>query len=48
MLKNNLAAGYYITPEEAEKRVKKAGFNPKIRVQELSLEDWVKLLGEFG
>jgi len=48
MLKNNLAAGYYITPEEAEKRVKKAGFNPKIRAQELSLEDWVKLLGEFG
>jgi|GEM_PF-6757799 len=48
MLKNNLADGYYISQVEAEKRIKKAGFNPKIRVQELSLEDWVKLLGEFG
>lgn len=47
MLKNNLAAGFHITPEEAEKRVKRAGFNLKIRAQELSVEDWVKLLGEF-
>jgi len=47
MLKNNLAAGFHITPEEAEKKVKKAGFNPKIRAQELSVEDWAKLFGEF-
>ena len=47
MLKNNLAAGFHISPEEAEERVKKAGFNPKIRAQELSVEDWAKLFGEF-
>ena len=47
MLKNNLGAGFHITPEEAEKKIKKAGFNPKIRAQELSVENWVKLFGEF-
>ena len=47
MLKNNLGAGFHITPEEAEKKIKKAGFNPKIRAQELSVEDWAKLFGEF-
>ncbi len=47
MLKNNLAGGYHISQSEAEKRIKKAGFNPKIRAQELSVEDWIKLFGEF-
>jgi len=44
MLKNNLAAGYHMTSEEAEKRIKRAGFNPKIRAQELSVDNWIKLL----
>jgi len=48
MLKNNLASGYHIATEEAERRVIKAGFNPKIRAQELSVLDWKKLLGEFS
>ncbi|MDD5032312.1 MAG: 16S rRNA (adenine(1518)-N(6)/adenine(1519)-N(6))-dimethyltransferase RsmA [Patescibacteria group bacterium] len=47
MLKNNLAAGYHLAAEETEEKVKRAGFNPKIRAQELSLEDWIKLFGEF-
>ncbi|MDD5290526.1 MAG: 16S rRNA (adenine(1518)-N(6)/adenine(1519)-N(6))-dimethyltransferase RsmA [Patescibacteria group bacterium] len=47
MLKNNLGAGFHITSAEAEKKVKEAGFNPKIRAQELLVEDWVKLFGEF-
>jgi 16S rRNA A1518/A1519 N6-dimethyltransferase RsmA/KsgA/DIM1 with predicted DNA glycosylase/AP lyase activity len=47
MLKNNLAAGYHISQEEAEKKIKKCGFNAKIRAQELSVDDWVKLFGEF-
>jgi 16S rRNA (adenine1518-N6/adenine1519-N6)-dimethyltransferase len=47
MLKNNLAAGYHIPQEEAEERLKNNGFNPKIRAQELSVEDWLKLFGEF-
>lgn len=47
MLKNNLAAGYHIKQTEAEEKIVKAGFNPKIRAQELSVDDWKKLLGEF-
>ena len=48
MLKNNLANGYHITQEEAEKRLKNAGFSPKIGAQELSVEDWGVLLGIFS
>ena len=47
MLKNNLSGGYHISQTEAEEKIKKAGFNPKIRAQELSVIDWIKLLGEF-
>ncbi|MEA3464229.1 MAG: 16S rRNA (adenine(1518)-N(6)/adenine(1519)-N(6))-dimethyltransferase, partial [Patescibacteria group bacterium] len=47
MLKNNLANGYHISHKEAENRLKKADFNPKIRAQELSINDWVGLFGEF-
>ncbi len=47
MLKNNLSAGYQISQKEAENKIKKAGFNPKIRAQGLSLDDWVKIFGEF-
>ncbi|MDD5071420.1 MAG: 16S rRNA (adenine(1518)-N(6)/adenine(1519)-N(6))-dimethyltransferase RsmA [Patescibacteria group bacterium] len=47
MLKNNLAAGYHISQAEAEKKIKNTGFNPKTRAQELSVEDWIKLFGEF-
>lgn len=47
MLKNNLAGGYHITQKEAENIIKNAGFNPKIRAQELSVSDWKKLLGSF-
>jgi 16S rRNA A1518/A1519 N6-dimethyltransferase RsmA/KsgA/DIM1 with predicted DNA glycosylase/AP lyase activity len=44
MLKNNLANGCHLSPEEAEKWIKKAGFNEKIRAQELSVADWIRLL----
>ena len=47
MLKNNLSGGYRIDQKEAEEKIIKAGFNPKIRAQELSVEDWKKLLKEF-
>ena len=43
MLKNNLAAGFKINQAEAENKITKAGFNPKIRAQELSVDDWLKL-----
>lgn len=44
MLKNNLANGYHISHEKAEKWIKKAGFNEKARAQELSVADWIKIL----
>ena len=47
MLKNNLAGGYSITGQEASKKVKTAGLSEKIRAQELSVLDWVKLFGFF-
>jgi 16S rRNA (adenine1518-N6/adenine1519-N6)-dimethyltransferase len=43
MLKNNLAGGLHITPAEAEKILVKAGFNPKARAEDLSVDDWKKL-----
>jgi 16S rRNA (adenine1518-N6/adenine1519-N6)-dimethyltransferase len=47
MLKNNLAAGFKINQDEAENKIIHAGFNPKIRAQELSVVDWLKLCGKF-
>jgi 16S rRNA (adenine1518-N6/adenine1519-N6)-dimethyltransferase len=47
MLKNNLANGYRISQKDAGKKIKKCGFNVKIRAQELSVGDWIKLFGEF-
>ncbi len=47
MLKNNLAAGFKINQAEAENKIVKAGFNPKIRAQELSVEDWLRLARIF-
>jgi hypothetical protein len=48
MLKNNLANGYHISQEEAEKWLKKAGFDWKIRAQELSVDNWQKILETKG
>lgn len=47
MLKNNLASGYIISQKEAEYKLVKAGFDRKIRAQELSVDDWVKLFKKF-
>ncbi len=47
MLKNNLAAGFKINQNEAENKITAAGFNPKIRAQELSVSDWLKLFKYF-
>lgn len=48
MLKNNLAAGLMISQQEAENRIIKAGFHAKIRAQELSVDDWLKLFSVFN
>ncbi|MCK5509991.1 ribosomal RNA small subunit methyltransferase A [Candidatus Parcubacteria bacterium] len=47
MLKNNLANGYHINQKQAGEWLKKAGFNEKIRAQEMSVEDWAVLLRYF-
>ncbi len=47
MLKNNLAGGYRISTEEAGKRINSAGFSEKVRAQELSVNDWIKLFENF-
>jgi len=47
MLKNNLAAGFKISQNEAETRINLAGLSGKIRAQELSVEAWLKLFTYF-
>lgn len=47
MLKNNLAGGLHLKQEEVEKKIEKIGLDPKIRAQDLSMEDWMKLYKEF-
>ncbi|MBI2459322.1 MAG: ribosomal RNA small subunit methyltransferase A [Parcubacteria group bacterium] len=48
MLKNNLAAGLKISQETAKNKIISAGFNQKIRAQELSVDDWLKLFSVFN
>jgi len=48
MLKNNLAAGYHIPQQEAINLLESAGFAPKVRAQELGVEDWTRLLPYFA
>ncbi|PIV45864.1 hypothetical protein COS23_02245 [bacterium (Candidatus Moisslbacteria) CG02_land_8_20_14_3_00_36_53] len=42
-LLNNLEKGGVIKKEEGEKIFNQLGFSPKIRAQELSVEDWRKI-----
>ena len=48
MLKNNLAAGLKMEVELVSERLAAAGFNPKIRAQELAVADWHKLFSIFN
>jgi 16S rRNA (adenine1518-N6/adenine1519-N6)-dimethyltransferase len=47
MLKNNLAGGFKMESKETGKLIEKAGFSPKIRAEELGVEEWIKLLEVF-
>lgn len=47
MLKNNLAAGFRISHNEAENKIIKAELSPKTRAQELSVDEWLKLFVNF-
>ncbi len=48
MLKNNLVAGYKINQENAENYLKLANLSPKIRAEDLSVADWIKLFELVG
>ena len=41
MLKNNLASGLQVSQIEVEEKLHKAGFDARIRAQELSIDDWI-------
>lgn len=45
MLKNNLGAGLKIKTKDAEELLKKADIGEKARAQDLSIDNWRKLLG---
>ena len=42
-LRNTLAGGLHLPPEEVEAKLQQAGIDPKRRAQALSLEDWAKV-----
>lgn len=48
MLKNNLAGGFKIKADLVEKILLKNNLNPKIRAEDLSLEDWHKIFADFS
>jgi len=48
MLKNNLSNGYNIDMHRAEEILENIGLNKKTRPQELSIEDWSKLLEKLN
>ncbi|MFA5154871.1 MAG: 16S rRNA (adenine(1518)-N(6)/adenine(1519)-N(6))-dimethyltransferase RsmA [Patescibacteria group bacterium] len=43
MLKNNLAAGLHLAPSIIAAELQKEGFDPKVRAEDLSVQDWRKL-----
>jgi 16S rRNA (adenine1518-N6/adenine1519-N6)-dimethyltransferase len=42
-LENNLSAGMHIKKDVARDIIKKAGFEAKVRAEDLSVEDWIRL-----
>jgi 16S rRNA (adenine1518-N6/adenine1519-N6)-dimethyltransferase len=47
-LANNLANSFHLEKKEVEEKLEKAGINSTVRAQELSVEDWKKLVEYFG
>jgi len=47
-LVNNLSSSFHLNKKEVEEKIKKIGLNPKVRAQELSVEEWKKLTKLFG
>ncbi|MBI4261901.1 ribosomal RNA small subunit methyltransferase A [Candidatus Uhrbacteria bacterium] len=47
-LQNNLAAGLHLPKEEVQTVLERVGFDQKVRAQELSIDDWKKVIHGFG
>jgi 16S rRNA (adenine1518-N6/adenine1519-N6)-dimethyltransferase len=47
MLKNNLANGFKISPEKVVTVLEKLNFNPLIRAENLSVDNWLSLFAEL-
>ena len=47
MLKNNLASGYHISQDQALEWIRNAGFDEKVRAQELGVSDWQALYEKY-
>jgi 16S rRNA (adenine1518-N6/adenine1519-N6)-dimethyltransferase len=47
-LVNNLASGFHLDKKEVEEKLKKVGISLTARAQELSIDDWKKLLELFS
>jgi 16S rRNA (adenine1518-N6/adenine1519-N6)-dimethyltransferase len=45
MLKNNLAGGLKISPSASENLIKQANLNEKVRSEQLTIQDWLKIYG---
>jgi len=48
MLKNNLGNGLHLSTSEVGNILSQSGYNPKVRAQELGLNDWLKLFAKFS
>jgi 16S rRNA (adenine1518-N6/adenine1519-N6)-dimethyltransferase len=46
-LLNNLSNSFHLPREVAEEKIKKAGLDPGVRAQELSVEEWKKLQKQY-
>ena len=42
-LRNSLAAGLHLSPQDVERRLTQAGISPASRAEDLSLEDWQRI-----
>jgi 16S rRNA (adenine1518-N6/adenine1519-N6)-dimethyltransferase len=47
-LHNNIASGLRLPDQTVRKTLENIGYNPKIRAQELSVNDWVKIIQGFA
>ena len=47
MLVNNLSSVFHLPKENVLEIIKKAGLEPTVRAEKLSVEDWMKLYDNF-